>query len=163
MSSPLAVQWPDAYKSETHPVHVSNHLDMAAPPDRVWAWLVRAPLWPEWYENSHRVKIVEGSGPDLVKETQFTWTTFNLWIKSTVLEYIPGERIGWDAHAPGFKAYHGWVLSPSAKGCYVLTEESQHGPLARLHKVLAPDRMYEKHQMWLECLEAKARGGFPPP
>ena len=71
---------------------------MEAPQDRVWAWLVRAPLWPRWYENSKNVRILKGSGPDLQLGTQFVWKTFSVTITSTVLEYVPNERIAWDAH-----------------------------------------------------------------
>jgi uncharacterized protein YndB with AHSA1/START domain len=108
------------------------------------------------------VKIIEGLGPELRKKTRFRWKTFGVTITSRVLEYVPNERIAWDAHAFGIDAYHAWVLQPSAKGCHVLTEETQHGWLARLGKMLMPNRMSKFHQIWLEGLESKARSGFPP-
>ncbi|MCZ6537884.1 MAG: SRPBCC domain-containing protein, partial [Gammaproteobacteria bacterium] len=58
--------------------------------------------------------------------------------------------------------YHAWVLQPSAKGCLVVTEETQHGWLARLGTIFMPNRMHKYHQLWLEGLENKARAGFPP-
>jgi hypothetical protein len=160
MSTPSPIHWPDHYRN--CPVQVQNELDMEAPQDRVWAWLVRAPLWPWWYENSKNVRILNGSGPDLQWGTQFVWKTFSVTITSTVLEYVPNERIAWDAHGVGVDAYHAWLLSPSAKGCHVLTEEAQHGWGARLQKVLRPNRMRTYHQIWLESLEGKALSGFPP-
>ena len=83
-------------------------------------------------------------------------------ITSTVREYVPGERIAWDAHAFGIDVYHAWVLQPSVHGCHVLTEETQHGWLARLGKLFMPNRMYTFHQLWLEELATKARAGLPP-
>jgi Polyketide cyclase / dehydrase and lipid transport len=162
MNNQLTIQWPDHYKPQNCPVHVRNELDMMAPQDRVWAWLIRAPLWPTWYVNSANVKIIEGLGPELRLGTRLRWKTFGVTIMSTVLEYIQNERIAWDAHAFGIDAYHAWVLQPSAKGCHVLTEEAQHGGIARLGKMLMPNRMYKFHQIWLEGLESKARYGFPP-
>ncbi len=162
MTQSLEVQWPDYYKPHNCPVHVRNELDMAAAQEHAWAWLTRATLWPTWYVNSANVKILEGMGPNLQKGTRFRWKTFGVTITSTVLEYVPCERIAWDAHAFGIDAYHAWVLQPSAQGCHVLTEETQHGFLARLGKLFMPNRMYKFHQLWLEGLATKARAGLPP-
>ena len=38
---------------------------MQAPAAAVWAWLVRAQQWPEWYSNSANVVFPDGNGPDL--------------------------------------------------------------------------------------------------
>ena len=59
------VRWPTRYAPGTAPVHVRNELEMNAPPDLVWAWLIRAQLWPSWYVNSSDVKFLEGTPPDL--------------------------------------------------------------------------------------------------
>ena len=162
MTKSIEVRWPDYYQPRNCPVHVRNELDMAAAPEHVWAWLIRATLWPTWYANSANVKILEGKELDLRKGTRFRWKTFGVTITSTVLEYVSRERIAWNAHAFGFDGYHAWVLQPSARGCHVLTEETQHGWLARLGKLLMPHRMYKFHQVWLEGLEAKAHGSLPP-
>ncbi len=123
---------------------------------RVWACLIRADLWPDFYPNAKNVRFLNESGPDLKQGTRFTWKTFDLTITSTVLEYIPDERIAWDAQARGFLAYHAWVLTPSPKGCYVVTEESQRGWLARVNKFFRPNSMFNGHQMWLQNLEERA-------
>lgn len=68
----------------------------------------------------------------------------------------------WDAHAFGLDVYHAWVLQPSNKGCHVLTEETQHGFIARLGGLFMPNRMYKYHQLWLEGLECQAGNGLPP-
>jgi uncharacterized protein YndB with AHSA1/START domain len=159
----IEVQWPSHYEPSNCPVHVRNKLTMAASQERVWAWLTRATLWPTWYVNSTNVQILEGPAPDLRKGTRFRWKTFGVTLTSTVLEYIPEERIAWDAHASGIDAYHAWVLQPSDRGCCVLTEETQHGWLAILGKLLMPKRTYRFHQLWLEGLERKASVSLPPP
>jgi hypothetical protein len=102
----LEIRWPDHYQPRYCPVHVRNERDMAAAPKRVWAWLIRATLWPTCYVNSANVKILEGTGLDLQKGTRFRWKTFGVTITSTVLEYVPRERIAWDAQAFGIDAYH---------------------------------------------------------
>lgn len=161
MTQSLEVQWPDYYQPRNCPVHVRNELDMTAEQEHVWAWLLRSTLWPTWYINSANIKILEGRGPDLQMGTRFRWKTFGVTITSTVLEYIPCECIAWNAHTFGIDAYHAWVLQPSAQGCHVLTEETQHGWLARLGKLLMPNRMYKFHQLWLEGLATKALTGLP--
>jgi len=135
---------------------------MAADPVCVWAWLMRAVLWPSWYANAAQVRLLDGSGQDLMAGSRFRWKTFGITIDSTVMEYVPGERIGWDAQAIGVDAYHAWVLQPSTRGCLVLTEETQHGWLARLSDRAMPGRMHKYHQLWLEQLEEKAQCGLPP-
>ena len=159
-NEPFAVEWPNHYEPRNCPIHVRNELDMVAPQDRVWAWLIRAPLWPTWYVNSANVKILAGIDPDLRKGSRFRWKTFGVTLTSTVLEYVPNERIAWDAHAFGVDAYHAWVLRPSAKGCNVLTEETQHGWIARLGMLFMPNRMHKFHQLWLEALASKAGAGL---
>ena len=161
-TEPFAVKWHDHYEPRNCPIHVRNELDMAAPPERVWAWLIRTPLWPAWYFNSSNVKIISGIDQDLREGSRFHWKTFGVSLVSTVREYVPNERIAWDARAFGVDAYHAWVLRPSARGCHVLTEETQHGLIARLGKLFMPNRMYKYHQLWLEALAGKAGAGLPP-
>jgi uncharacterized protein YndB with AHSA1/START domain len=156
------IRWPDHFAPANVPVHVKNELEIPAPVDRVWAWLIRAKLWPTWYSNSANVRFLSGTGPDLEAGTRFRWKTFGVTIESEVVEFIPQERIAWDARSFGVDAYHAWVLRETKKGCHVLTEESQHGSLARLHKLFMPNDMYRKHQIWLDSLAAEASRRFPP-
>ena len=107
------------------------------------------------------MRILEGPQPDLAPGTRFRWLTFGVRIESVVREFEPCERLAWDARAPGIRAYHAWLLTRTDSGCHVLTEETQHGFLARLGKFFLPNRMYRGHQLWLDRLEQKAREGLP--
>lgn len=162
MQAPLAVRWPPRYAPAIAPVHVRNELDLDASPEAVWAWLIRAQLWPTWYENASHVRFLSGTPPDLGPGATFRWKTFGLRVESTVLEFVPGERIAWDARGIGADAYHAWVISKTPQGSHVLTEETQHGWLARLSAGLMPSRMHKHHQIWLEQLRDAARRGLPP-
>ena len=154
------IRWPERYDPCATSVFVSNRHAVAAPPSAVWAWLVRARLWPTWYPNSHWVRI-EGGGDDLFPDATFKWWTFGVGLVSRVQEFVPGERLAWDAVCPGVRAYHAWLLIPTARGCDVLTEETQSGWLARLGAAVFPKRMSAQHQVWLERLGAKAESGPP--
>ena len=155
-SSVARIRYPDRYRPDRTWVFVSNELDVTAPCDRVWAWLVRAESWPDWYPNSRDVKLASSGRNDLSLGTRFTWQTFGVRLRSEVVECVPGERIAWTAKAFGVDAYHAWLLTPTASGCHVLTEETQHGWLAFLSHLFRPHRMYRGHQLWLERLRLQA-------
>jgi len=55
---------------------------MSSSSEQVWAWLVRATLWPTWYVNASRVRILQGNGSDLALGTKFRWTTFRVMLVS---------------------------------------------------------------------------------
>jgi hypothetical protein len=156
-----SIKWPEQYSQNNVDVHVSNELEMSVPADIVWAWLIRAKLWPTWYRNSANVIIDDGK-PDLHLGTQFKWKTFGLNLESKVEEFVPYERLAWTAHGIGIDAYHAWLIEKRESGCYVLTEENQRGILARLNKLFRPNNMEKYHQIWLEELYSKAGGGLPP-
>lgn len=155
------IRWPACYAPSEAPVHVSNEILAAAPPEAVWAWLVRAPLWPSWYPNSSRV-VLPGGATELAAGVSFTWRTFGVAIRSTVVEFEPPARIAWTAFGVGVDAYHAWLLTAEAGGARVLTEETQHGFAARIGALVFPKRMWQGHELWLERLAEKARTGPPP-
>ena len=121
---------------------------------------MRAPLWPSWYRNAKNV-VVEGRASELAVGVIFTWHTFGVCIRSTVLEFVPCERIAWNAFGIGVDAYHAWEITRTLAGAHVLTEETQHGWAARLGSIVFPNRMSRFHQIWLDQLSIKARGGPP--
>ena len=158
------IRWPARFAPDVAPVHVSNNCWIDAPPDRVWAWLVRQPLWGTWYDNAHG----DWSAPDALRHdlqlgSTFYWSTFGVSVKSIVQECVLGERIAWDAKGIGLDAYHAWLLVPRDGGCWVQTEESQYGWGARLLNFLLPSRMSIGHALWLKSLTIESERGLPPP
>jgi uncharacterized protein YndB with AHSA1/START domain len=154
------IRWPDDHKPDRTAVHVRNELDIPALPETVWAWLIRARLWPTWYANSADV-VIEGGGRDLALGSKFRWKTFGVALDSEVKEFVPPERLAWTAHARGIDAYHAWLVEKTPSGCHVLTEETQNGWIASLSNALRPKNMGKQHQIWLEGLAEKAKG-LPP-
>ncbi len=155
------IRWPERFEPSRAPVHVRNELAVPARPEVVWAWLVRAAHWPEWYPNSHKVCIEDGSRKDLAPGANFRWKTFGVSLRSRVEEFVPCERLAWDARAPGVEAYNAWLIEPRGEGSWVLTEETQHGWLARLGALVMPNRMHRYHQLWLERLAERSASGPP--
>ncbi len=155
-----SIRWPDEFAPNRAPIHVRNELAISAPASIVWAWLIRARDWPSWYSNSHDV-VLENEAADLAPGVTFRWRTFGVRLLSHVEEFVPPERLAWNARGLGVWVYHAWIVRPSATGCTVLTEETQYGFLARLGHLLMPNRMYRLHQLWLEALRDNAQGGLP--
>ena len=157
------IRWPEQFDPKRSPIHVRNELAMTANPDTVWATArIRAcAAQPSWYPNSHNVRLEDSSLPDLGPGVHFRWKTNGVSLRSHVEEFVPCERLAWDARAPGVLAYHAWLIEPRPSGCWVLTEETQHGWLARLGALVMPTKMHRMHQMWLERLQSMAAEGPP--
>ena len=136
-------------------MRVSNAIEIDAAPAAVWSILVHAVAWPDWYLNSAKVRI-DGDRTVLGPDVHFTWRTFGVSVGSTVREFVPCERIAWDGAGLGLDVYHAWLIESRPGGCRVLTEEHQNGVGARLQAWLAPRRMFDWHQLWLERLKQRA-------
>ena len=160
--TPGTIDWPARYHPDRTPVHVRNEIVVEAPPERVWAWLVRATLWPTWYPNSRNVRLSAPSEHSLQLGTEFRWHTFGVGIRSRVLEFRPTERIAWAAFGLGVDAYHAWLIERVTDGTRILTEETQYRWGARANTLFFPGRMHRFHQVWLEELGRRALAGLPP-
>ena len=156
----MEIIWPDEYSAQNTRVHISNELEIPAPAEVIWAWLVRAPFWPEWYPAVKGVAI-EGGAAELGPGTRFTWRIFGVTLSSRVEEFVPHERLAWSAQFEGVDAYHAWLIERRTSGCRVLTEENQKGWLARLNNLLRPSNTRYYHYLWLEALGERAKGGYP--
>ena len=154
------IHWPERFHPGRAPVHVRNVRQSHASPSAIWAWLVRAKRWPEWYANSRRVRI-DGDVEELSAGAEFRWSTFGVRLVSRVEEFVPKSRIAWTARGIGVLAYHAWLIEPRSSGATILTEETQYGGLARLGHLLMPNRMHAGHDLWLERLDRAATMGPP--
>jgi len=147
------IHWLKGYAPDQAPIHVVNRIEAAIPAGVAWTRLVHAAGWPAIYSNAQDVRI-EGGGTDLFDGARFTWKTFGIALKSRVLEFEPETRIAWLATGIGVRAFHAWLITPTATGCTILTEETQYGLVARTGRLLFPRRMEQWHQKWLEALVA---------
>ena len=143
------IKWPDHYHPSRAPVHVVNELTIPAPCEVVWAWLIRAPLWPSWYPNSSDVRLVDRPQSELRLGTLFTWRTFGVKLKSTVQEFVPRERVAWSARAwrrclsrlaalapaVGYSCHHGrdsvWMRCADAEAIHAGPDETRAPVVAR--------------------------------
>ena len=52
------LNWPKGFEPENSRVHARNEIAIAASPERVWRWLIRAMNWPGWYDNSSDIRFL---------------------------------------------------------------------------------------------------------
>jgi hypothetical protein len=146
-----AVSFPVGKRPSESPIFTRNELFIAASAERIFAALVRATEWPEFYDNAKDVQI-DGPSPELSLGTLFHWTTFGVRAHTTIEELVPNRRLAWSGRALGSTAYHGWVIEPREGGCLVITEETQQGAIPSLGRFFLRRGLLKWHQRWLEGL-----------
>ena len=147
------IHFPPKYKPENCKIFVHNEIEIDAAPEVVWQNLTNAKNWNSYYKNAKNVKFLNNKTNHLQADTDFKWTTFDVRLKTQVQEFIPFERLAWEAIGFGVQAYHAWLLIQTEKGCKVITQETQHGFACRLGAFVFPNRMFNQHQLWLEGLK----------
>jgi hypothetical protein len=147
------IHWPAGHTPADADLFAHNELLIHASCSIVWQHLVQAQSWPEWYPNSHNVKLLNSSDGRLHQDTQFSWDTFGLHVESRVHEFVPDSRIGWFGEGTGLDAYHNFLLLKGPEGCRVVTEEVARGPAAVQLREKDPDAMHRGHDLWLASLK----------
>lgn len=159
---PTAGRWPDAARPEVSPVYGRCEIAIAAPAADVFAWLVHAERWPEWYSQCTRVRIVSGPKPALGIGTHFQWTVLGVPVATTVEECAPPLRLAWSGSGLGATAYHAWDVEPTPDGCRVVTEETQRGVIPSVTRLLLRPLLRHTQRSWLAALARVAVSGPPP-
>ena len=166
------VNWPHQYDPTISAIYALNEIDVEAPPEVVWKLLIDAKNWSRYFPAEDQVKILTDE-PELALGTRYSRVTVGFLMNLIVTEYVPARRLSRstivDGDETGSGAYHGWVITPTDKGCHVLTEETQQGPffLEELGRK-NPGGVYRYHQEWVESLaraaeiEASKTSGRPP-
>ena len=154
------VTYPAKYDPRVSAIYALNEIDVNAPPEVVWKLLVEAENWASYFPAEDQVKILNGER-ELALGTRYTRVTVGALMKLVVTECVACRRLSWstvvDGDETGSSAFHGWVITQTANGCHVLTEETQQGPwfleqLGRKH----PGGLYSYHQDWVEKLARAA-------
>ena len=153
------VLWPEKYDPKVSALYALNDIDVRASPAVVWRLLVDTLNWSSYFRPENNVRIVSGD-TELRLGTVSARGVVGFPLTTTVTEYISERRLSWSTvldadHAN--TAYHGWVITPTAEGCHVLTEETQQGPvfLEELGRN-RPGSLYAYHQQWVEDLKRAA-------
>lgn len=160
--SESGIRWPADLTPDQARMFGHNELHIDAPPAVIWAWLIRAERWHEYYGNCKNLRITNHAGPDLRLGSDFHWRTFGVPVHTVVDDFEPNRRLGWRGGAcAGGVGYHGWLLEPDGGGTFVVTDEVQRGLIPTFGGWFLKSRLLEQHQLWLEGLARVATVGMP--
>ena len=146
------IHWPAGHAPADADLFAHNELLIHASCSIVWKHLVQAQSWPEWYPNSHNVRLLNSSDGRLHQDTNISWDTFGVHIQSHVHELVLDSRIGWFGEGTDLDAYHTFLLLKAPEGCRVVTEEVVRGPGAVDFRKKGPNAMHGGHDLWLSSL-----------
>lgn len=156
------IAWPDAYAPKSARFFVSNEIVIAAPPERVWAELVDAAGWPDWYAGASEVEVRGSSDGRLGPGAVLAWKTMGLRFESEVRAFEQPRFLAWESRKASIRGYHVWLIEPTGDGgSRVITDEAQHGFLATMQGIFIPQKLHRLHDEWLKGLKtrAEAAGG----
>jgi uncharacterized membrane protein len=142
------IRWPIGFDPVHADLFAHNAVVINAPARSIWAMLIAADAWPDWYSNASDVVVDDPSG-ELAEDLTFSWKTFGLTIASQVAEFTPYARLGWRLNGNQLRAYHTWLLVPRpGDSTYVVMEEIGMGEGAQHLAHTNPGHMHRGHDLW---------------
>lgn len=157
------IHWPAGFTPQEADAFVHNEVTIHAPAAVIWANLIDALQWPNWYANSADLQLLDPGQTKLAAGSRFTWKTFNQPVESTVGEFVPDKVLAWYGKGKTAQGYHVWLIVEQADGCRVVTEETQKGPGAIKRGLEQPRAQYDAHDWWLSALKVRSEKPAAPP
>ncbi|APO66750.1 polyketide cyclase/dehydrase START-like domain-containing protein [Rhizobium gallicum] len=149
-----AIHWPADMTPSRSPIHFTNELEVAVSPATIWSLLTDQEAWPDFYPGVSHVDLLDGH-TSLQLGSRFEANLAGQDVSASVVEFVPISRIAW-AGGPkastDSRAYHAWIITPTAKGCHLWTEETMQGPLWLELAKEAPDIFWRTHEKLLQDL-----------
>lgn len=153
-----AVHWPEEMRPSRCPIHFTNELEVAVPPETIWSVLTDSSLWHKFYPGVQQVDV-QGGGTLLQAGTHFETNLAGQDVAASVIEFEPVTRIAWfggPKSSPDSVAYHAWIITPTPNGSHLWTEETMRGPLWIELAKQAPDAFWLAHERLLRDLATVA-------
>ena len=149
-----AIHWPENMKPSRSPIHFTNELDVAVSPATIWSLLTDPEAWPGFYPGVSHVQLLDGHDT-LRLDTHFETNLAGQDVSAWVTEFEPMTRIAWTGGPTADKsstAYHAWIITPTAAGVHLWTEETMQGPLWIELAKQEPDGFWRTHEKLLADL-----------
>jgi uncharacterized protein YndB with AHSA1/START domain len=149
-----SIKWPEDMKPSRSPIHFTNELDVAASVKTIWSLLTDPKAWPGFYPGVQQVHLLDGHA-SLGAGTRFETNLAGQDVYASVQEFEPMARIAWGGYpkvAEHSRAYHAWIITPTANGCHLWTEETMQGPHWIELAKSAPDVFWLTHERLLKDL-----------
>jgi uncharacterized protein YndB with AHSA1/START domain len=154
--APDAIRWPTRYEPKKATFFVSNTIEIAAPPEKVWDVLIDVDTWPQWYAGAQSISLTSSTPGKLAPDATLAWNIMDLDFISTVKEFEPPFRLSWESRKSTIQGYHTWLLIPTPTGTRLVTDESQFGILAWLQGIFIPTKLSKLHDETLANIKARA-------
>ena len=152
------INWPDNYLPSKSRFFVHNEIEISAPPEVVWKYLVEAENWESWYKGARNVSLINTGEQRLNANSIFRWETMGLKFESKIMQFEENRLLAWESRKRSIQGYHAWLIIPTANGCKVVTDESQNGWLTFFEKLFQGKKLKKLHDIWLIGLKQKAEG-----
>jgi len=151
------VIWPNEFNPEKSKWYVYNEIEINAKPEIVLDILIDAKKWHTYYKGLESpVQFYDSNATTLRNGLVFKMHTMGLHLEPVMKEFVPNERMAWEVRRKNLKAYHAWVIVPTATGCRLITPESQNGFLTFLQRVFQPNKLMKLHDIWLRSIKEQA-------
>ena len=140
------------------PIHFTNEREVAASPSTVCSLLTDPRAWPSFYPGVEQVRLLDGHDTFRLG-TRFATNLAGQDVVGSVQEFEPMTRIAWGGGpkaSPASRAYHAWIITPTANGSHLWTEETMQGSLWIEVAKPAPDIFWRTHEALLENLAMAA-------
>ena len=150
----VAIHWPENLTPRRSPIHFTNEREVAASPGTIWSLLTDPSAWPSFYPGVEQVSLL-GGHVRLRLGTQFETNLAGHDVLASVQEFEPMTRIAWGGGPKASaesRAYHAWIITPTAAGTHLWTEETMQGPLWIELAKAAPDIYWRTHETLLANL-----------
>jgi hypothetical protein len=152
------INWPTQFDPNQSDFYVHNEIEIKASPEVVWALLVEALEWKNWYDGIQDIRFENSSQTKLEPGAKVFWNSMGQSLNNSVMDCTPYSSLAWQFEEEKIQGYHAWVIIPTESGCKVVTDESQNGKLARLQKKFIPKKLMKQHDNWLRLLKEQAEG-----
>ena len=146
-----AIRWPEDMTPSRSPIHFTNELEVGASPETIWALLTDPLSWPSFYPGVEHVQLLDGHDRFRLG-TRFETNLAGEDVYASVQEFEPRTRIAWGGGPKASaesRAYHAWIITPTANGTHLWTEETMQGPLWIELAKPAPDIFWRTHERLL--------------
>ena len=130
-----------------------------APAERVWDQLSDVERWPSWYRACRWVRVE--SPATTVQPLVFQWKAHPVELRSTVVAAVRPHTFAITADAVGLHADRRFTVhsTPDGLGTFVVSHETQVGPVAWLGRAYLAPRLRAANQAMFDDLARAATGG----
>ncbi len=151
--------WPEESHPSNSKAYFLDSIQINAPKETVWSWLIKPGLFPLWYKLWPKVEMENGVNAQVKKGTLFVATLKGMKSPTLVVDFEPERTLAWTGKKFGIRGYHTWVLQEKAGVTTVVTEETLVGWLPNIWPSPFIKSGHTMHQHWLEQLKKVAEHG----